>query len=225
MYFVWVLLSSTGIVLQLLLIHALTRGAYKRYPFLAVYAIILFLTTVVEAAAFYNADIWRRTSSYYWIVDSLRQVLIFSVVIALTYQVMSDSPRKWAVRRALIIGAFLFAVLSLYFTRGEAFGVWMARVGRNLGFCAVILNLVLWAVLIKFQRTATVNLMISGGLGIQMAGKAIGHSLRQLSRATTTTGDLIIVVSHLVCLYIWWRAFRGNGLVSQAGLWSGNPSA
>jgi hypothetical protein len=50
--------------------------------------------------------------------------------------------------------------------------------------------------------------MVSGGLGIQMAGKAIGHSLRQLSPLNPLAGDLVIVLSHLLCLYIWWHAFR-----------------
>ena len=53
--------------------------------------------------------------------------------------------------------------------------------------------------------------MVSGGMGIQMAGKAIGHSLRQLSRSAMMPGDLVIVLSHLLCLYIWWQAFRHYG--------------
>jgi hypothetical protein len=87
----------------------------------------------------------------------------------------------------------------------------MTQLSRNLGFLAVILNLVLWAVLIKSQRADRTLLMVSGGIGIQMAGKAIGHSLRQLSRSTIVAGDLTIVLSGLLCLYIWWQAFRPSG--------------
>jgi hypothetical protein len=32
--------------------------------------------------------------------------------------------------------------------------------------------------------------------------------LRQLSHSTLTLGNLVIVLSHLLCLYIWWQAFR-----------------
>jgi uncharacterized membrane protein YsdA (DUF1294 family) len=83
----------------------------------------------------------------------------------------------------------------------------MTQFSRNVGFLAVILNLVLWAALLKHRRPDQTLLMVSGGIGIQMAGKAIGHSLRQW-RPTVTTGDLVIVLSHLLCLYIWWQAFR-----------------
>ena len=84
----------------------------------------------------------------------------------------------------------------------------MTRFSRNLGFLAVLLNLVLWAALLKHRRPDQTLLLVSGGMGIQMAGKAIGHALRQLSPSTVTAGNLVIVLSHLLCLYIWWQAFR-----------------
>ncbi len=205
---VWVVLSSVGIALQLLLIHQLAKGAFRQFRIVSVYVLTLFLTTIVEAAAFYNPLIWSRTSSYYWVVDSIRQALIFLVVISLTHSVMGSRPDRAAVRRLLILGALVFTLASLMLTRGDPFGIWMAKVGRNLGFCAVVLNLILWAFLIRYRQADRLLLMISGGLGIQMAGKAIGHSFRQLSSTTTTAGELIIVVSHLACLYIWWQAFR-----------------
>jgi hypothetical protein len=41
-----------------------------------------------------------------------------------------------------------------------------------------------------------------------MAGKAIGHSLRTLLFPVQVPGDLVIVFSHIACLYIWWLTFR-----------------
>jgi uncharacterized membrane protein YsdA (DUF1294 family) len=105
------------------------------------------------------------------------------------------------------VGSVLFAALSLYFSRKHLLDLWMTQFSRNVGFLAVILNLILWAALLKRRRPDPTLLLLSGGMGIQMAGKAIGHSLRQL-RLTVTTGDLVIVLSHLLCLYIWWQAFR-----------------
>jgi hydrogenase-4 membrane subunit HyfE len=84
----------------------------------------------------------------------------------------------------------------------------MTQLSRDLGFLAVILDLALWAVLIQSRRPDRTLLMVSAGMGIQMAGKAIGHSLRQLSRSAIVPGNLIIVLSGLLCLYIWWQAFR-----------------
>jgi hypothetical protein len=208
MIYLWSTTLFVGITLQVLVIAALLKGPYRDFWLLFVYAVTLFLTTVVEAAAFFNTEIWARTSQYYWVNDTLRQILIFSLVIALTYRAMGASPRRSAVGRMLGGGVILVTLLSLYLSRTDEFWRWMATVGRNLGFCAVILNLVLWAVLIKHQHTDRRLLLITGGLGIQMAGKAIGHSLRQISSSTVLAGELIIVLSHLLCLYIWWQALR-----------------
>jgi hypothetical protein len=41
-----------------------------------------------------------------------------------------------------------------------------------------------------------------------MAGKAIGHSLRTLATGLVGLGNLVIVLSYLFGLYVWWQAFR-----------------
>jgi hypothetical protein len=204
----WSILGITGIALQLLLIRALLRGALKLFPFFFTYVVGLFLITAIDASAFFNRDLSARANRYYWALDATLQGLIFLFVISLIYGAMDRSEKRATVRRTLVGGALLFVCVSLYFTWDPRLGRWMTQLGRNLGFLAVILNLVLWAVLLQFRRTDRTMLMLSGGLGIQMAGKAIGHSLRDLSRSTIVLGDLIYVLSNLLCLYIWWEAFR-----------------
>jgi hypothetical protein len=60
--------------------------------------------------------------------------------------------------------------------------------------------------------------MISGGLGIQAAGMAIGHSLRQISRHTLVAGNIVVVLSHLFCLFVWWQAFRHSPQRNERGV-------
>lgn len=208
MYYVWTGTLAIGLLLQVLLVAALLRGAWKRFKALFCYSVVLLLTTVVEGSAFYNADLFARANRYYWVIDAARQCLIFIFVVSLIYGATARSERRAVVRRALIGGALVYVCASLYFTWDPRASRWMTQLSRNLGFLAVILNLVLWAVLIQSGRADRTLLMVSGGMGIQMAGKAIGHSLRQLSRSAIVPGDLIIVLSHLLCLYIWWQAFR-----------------
>ena len=205
---VWISLSSTGIALQLLVIAALLRGALKKYRVLFVYVLVLFLTTVMEAAAFYNADLFRQASRYYWAIDAIRQVMIFLVVLSFIRQALGAGPRHVMLRRLLWGGVAVFSIASIILTRDPILGYWMTNLSRNLGFLAVILNLVLWAVLIQYRRGDRILLMVTGGMGIQMAGKAVGHSLRQLSPAAWPAGNLLLVLTHLLCLYIWWQAFR-----------------
>jgi hypothetical protein len=208
MVYLWSTTLLVGVSFQILIIATLLRGGWRSFRVLFVYCVVLLLTTVLEASAFYNPEIWNRTTSYYWIVDAVRQILIFCVVISLIHAAMPVSRKQAAVRRGLIAGAVVIAGLSLYFPRDFRFGVWMTAVSRNVGFYAVILNLILWAVLVQSRRADHTLLMVSGGMGIQMAGKAIGHSLRQLNPYNTVAGDLVIVLSHLVCLYVWWQVFR-----------------
>jgi len=208
MPYFWSATIVAGIILQLLVIAALWKGAYREFRLLFVYCIVLLLTTVADASAYYDTQLWTRASKIFWLDDAIRQVLVFCLVIAMVQRAMGGDPGRKKTRQALTAGAAVFTVLSLVLTREQAFGLWMTKLARNLSFCAVILNLVLWAVLIKARQADRRLLLISGGLGVQMAGKAIGHSLRQMSAATLLAGNVVYVLSHLACMYIWWQAFR-----------------
>lgn len=81
---------------------------------------------------------------------------------------------------------------------------------RDLNFFSAILNLILWALLIGSKEKDFRLLLISGGLGIQYTGAALGQSLRTLSPTTTLAGNIVVLVSHFLCLYVWWEAFRKN---------------
>lgn len=206
--YLWSVLIWLGIALQVMVIASLLRGPYRHFKTFFVYAIALFLSTVAATAEFYGRGKWHRPSFFYWTGDVVVQVLVYVVVISLIYQATRTGNRQKGARCALIGGAIAFVLFSLYLTWNPTFGRWMTQLSRNLGFAAVILNLLLWAALIKSSQVNRTLLMLSGGFGIEMAGQAIGHSFRQISRSFILTGDLIIVVTHLICLYIWWQAFR-----------------
>ena len=204
----WIVFLIVGTTFQVLIIQVLVRKALRAYPALLLYSIASFLATAFATSAYFNSDLYRR---YYWIQDAVMQCLMFLLVISLIYGAMNHSTRRTVVGHTLVGGSLLYVLLSTYFTRDPHLGYWMTQLGRNLGFLAVILNLVFWAVLIKSRRAERTLLMVSGGLGIQMAGKAIGHSLRQMSHSTILQGNLIIVLAQLFCLYIWWKAFQHYG--------------
>jgi hypothetical protein len=89
---------------------------------------------------------------------------------------------------------------------------WINLWTRDLNFSSAILDLALWAMLIASSARDPVLLMLSGGLGIQFTGEAIGASLRQIairnrSHAISFTGGVITVLADLICLYVWWRTF------------------
>jgi len=87
-------------------------------------------------------------------------------------------------------------------------------VTRDLSFGSVGLTLLLWLMLISSPKKNRILLMLTVGLGLQFTGEAIGQSLRQLSahfqhsKAMIFAGNLLMSVSHLMRLYVWWEAFR-----------------
>ena len=173
MYYLWATTGIAGSVLQVLLVAAMLRAGWRKYRVLFAYCLVLFVTSAVEAAGF----LWPRYAAIrptdYWVYDSIRQVLLYVVVISLTLSASEQSAKRASIARLLISGSVLFAALSLYFTYSPGLNFWMTQFSRNVGFLAVILNLVLWATLLKQRRPDQTLLLVSGGMGIQMAGKAV----------------------------------------------------
>jgi len=207
--------SVAGILLDLLVIGALLRSAYRHFPLLLLYVVVDFLTSVAEIRSMLGSN--RKGGGYdswyamYWWNEQLIQVLVYLIVIALVYRATA----RWRPRRALLTGVvaatILFATVSFaaHFDENVRMTDWMVRWTRDLNFAAAILDLGLWAVLISSREKDYRILMIAAGLGIQFTGGAIGQAFRALSSPTARVivSDLTYLTT-LACLYIWWQAFR-----------------
>lgn len=212
MAWLWFFSLSLGLLLQVLVIHALFRGARREFLAVFVYCIAMFLGTVASGASFFPVQGLPGSrlyyAAYYWITDGILQLLVLVVVLSLVRR--SAEPRNAGslATRALVASALIVALVSFGVYGERNLNTRMTLVARNIGFLAVVSNLVLWAFLIKRRHPDRTLLLLSGGLGVEMAGKAIGHSLRTLAPSLITFGNLIIVVSYLFGLYVWWQAFR-----------------
>jgi hypothetical protein len=211
-----------GLLLQVLVVQGLLRGGYKRYPLLFVYAIAVFLTTVAEASGFTAASQGARQFAktiglYYWIADAVLQALVFGVVISLIRQALEYSGSRPEWRKWLTLGAGLIFVLSFVAHAGPKAEInrWMTLISRDLSFAAAILDLILWTLLIAAKRRDHQLLLLSGALGIQFAGAAMGQSLRYLAvqmlnrnRGVALAGGILVALSNLACFFVWWQALR-----------------
>jgi hypothetical protein len=213
-----------GLPLELLAIAGMLRGGYRRYPFVFVYVVADFLTTVVEmrfelsyfAGNKLNKYVENDLVKFYWIDEAILQVLVYAAVISLIYYATAALKSRRIVRISLIAFAVLFAGITflIHFAPGNAkVGEWMTPWNSNLKFCSAILDLALWALLIASREKDNRVLMLSGALGVQFAGEAIGYSLVNLARPHHTywilyTGDTTVVLFNLVFLYIVWQTFR-----------------
>jgi hypothetical protein len=206
-----------GLSLEVMVMAVMVRGPWKRYPFVFTYVLGDFLTTVLEIrpGLQYETATAQAKKSFallYWWDEQVMQVLVFLLVISLLYRAAAHLKARNTLLAGVICGSLLFAGITflIYFdpTPGVAMGKWMTPWLRNLNFSAAILDLGLWALLIGARRKDYTLLLLSGGLGIQFTGGAIGQALRHMAHSSVQLTAYFITLSSLACLYIFWQAFH-----------------
>ena len=209
-----------GLPLEILIMSALLRGGYRRFPFVFIYVVVDFLTTVLEIPAEIEYVRGIRTSGalyayLYWIDEAIVQVLIYAVVMSLIYGATRHLRSRRVVRLSLIVAAVLIAGISFLSHYNPTLnpGSWMTPWTRDLNFCSAILDLGLWALLIASRTRDHQVLLLSGALGIKFAGESIGESVRQLairsrSHPVSLVGSIIVMLANIFFLYVWWQSLR-----------------
>jgi hypothetical protein len=207
-----------GLPLELLIIAALLRGPYRRFPLLLLYSIALFLTTVIEIsvnrAYFEGIRFGISRATYYWVDEGIREGLLFSVVLSFAYRATEKLQSRTLVRTALIAGGTIFAVASFFIhhqnhlAQGVGHWRWMTLWVRDVAFASAIGDLAVWTLLIASRSRDAQLLLLTGGLGIQFTGIAIGESLRFLLPHFWLSGSVVEVAASLAAMWIWWRALR-----------------
>lgn len=208
-----------GLPLEFLIIAALLRGPYRRFPLLLLYSLALFLTTVIEIsvnqAYFAGVRFGVSRATYYWVDEGIREGLLFAVVLSLAYLATEKLESRTVVRTALIAGGIFFAVASFLIHHHNQLAAepgrwrWMTPWVRDIDFAAAIVDLAVWTLLIGSRNRDTQVLLLAGGVGIQFAGAAIGESLRiLLEHFSPLLGGVFEMATALAGMWIWWRALR-----------------
>ena len=213
-----------GLVLELLVIAALVRGPYRKFPAVFAYILAEFFSTVIEmplGVEYYlthDSAISARWVWWYWVDEIVLQFLVFVVVMSLIWQATSEARSRRPLRTGIIAGSVLFAGISFFvhFDANVARGIWMTPWARDLNFASAILDMGLWAMLIAKRQHDSRVLTLSGGLGIMFCGEAIGESLRNMSRSVVVAGDVLMLATNLISLYVWWQTFRAARTVPTA---------
>jgi hypothetical protein len=203
-----------GLPLELMIMAALLRGQWKQYPFVFVYVLGDFLTSVLEIQPGLQyegatAQAKKSFASLYWWDERIMQVLVFLLVVSIIYRAAAHLRTRRTLLMSVVCGVLLLAGITLfiYFDPAVTTGTWMNPWLRNLNFSAAILDLGLWGLLIGARQKDYKLLMVSGGLGIQFTGAAIGQAFRQLHSSVHLTA-YFITLSSLICLFVMWQAFR-----------------
>jgi hypothetical protein len=211
-----------GLPLGLMIMAVLLRGQWKQYPFVFLYVLADFLTSVLEirpGLQYETASAAARKSfaDLYWWDECVMQVLVFLLVVSLLYRASEHLKTRHKLLLSVVFGVLLFAGVTffVYFDPSLPFGKWMTPWLSKLNFSAAIVDLGLWALLIGARPRDYKLLMVSGGLGIQFTGGAIGQAIRQLHGSVQVTG-YFITLSNLTCLYIFWQALRAERVEALA---------
>jgi hypothetical protein len=204
-----------GLLLDVLVIVALVRNGYRRFPFVLIYVVVDFLTSVIELQPVLASNGAKNpelthvyTYIYYW-NERIIQVLIFLIVISMVHGAIRSRARR-TLLPLLIAATGLFAgvTFAIHFDAKAPLGTWMIPWTRDLNFGAAVLDLGLWTVLIASREKDYRTLMVAGGLGIQFTGGAIGQAFRGLSPTGAAVMSALMYLTNLMCLYMWWQAFR-----------------
>jgi len=199
-----------GFILQVLLLQALIRNGGRQYILLTLLVCSQFLGTVLHASIVMSGT-WSNTAKqYFWASEITQNLLVFATIITFIYNRLGRSDSTLRLGRWLILLAIAGAGLSLWIHSDIRVNLWMSSVTRDMTFIATFLNLILWGALLK-NRDRDRLMMVSGGLGVQLAGYSMGQALRVLWERSSTLiwiGDRVIVFSYLISLLILYKAFR-----------------
>ena len=204
-----------AVTLQVMILHVMLAGSWRRYPMLFVYVLADLVTNLLEVwpkLNYANLTPAARKSWLwlYWWDERIIQALLFMLVISLIYRASTHWGGRRSLLAILILGSIAFAFTSLWleYDPNVTTGKWMTPWTRDMNLCAAILDLLLWATLIRTRQRDTRLLMISGALGVQFAAGAMGQALRDVSHGSIDFAAIVIVSSNLACLYIWRQALR-----------------
>jgi hypothetical protein len=204
--FQWIAFSL-GFILQVMVLTLLVRHFARQYPFLLLLVATEFLGAAMSAAAQLEFVGWTDTTiRFYWVSEGVHFALMFFCLTQMLYQTLGDKGSQRL--PTVLLGGLLFSALCTAQAYHTNLNYWMTQLVRNFSFGSMFVALMVWTLSIRNPNKQ--RLLIVAGLGIQLAGSAIGHSLRQLSRSTVQVGNVILTVCYLLFLYTLWRALRSR---------------
>ena len=214
-------LVAITIAIQAVVIVFLLRGPFRRYPVVLLYCTLQLATTLTEGYVYRvfgeNSAIFRKL---YWTDEVSLDLLLFLMVIMLTYRALEASPMRAGMGR--LLGAVVLIVLVVpfvLFTSRRFSRTWFDSTSQLLNFGAAIMNLGLWTALIGTKKRDPLLLSVSAGLGVAVTGAAIAFGLRRFTPTLSTPqqlADLFKTITYLASVAIWCWAFRPRAGKSPA---------
>jgi hypothetical protein len=206
-------IGSAQVLLQLVLLYLIVRGPFRRYFLIFAYCLAQTVQTVVDGAVLRKFGVSSNEYKVVFWTDAITvDILLFFVVIAVTYQALEGSPLQKKMTRLLMIISGVIVILPFVVLKSRIFYTrWFNGTDQILNFGIAILNLFLWTALLGNKKRDPQLLTVTAGLGARVAATALLLGLRQFTEGggigreiADTAARLSIVVGTL----IWCWAFR-----------------
>jgi len=207
--------------LQAVLINRMLRGYWRQFPLIFGFVLAEFLVAVAQSPTVWMAAFHRTQEAIAWRAllyergEVFLEFFTFVVVINLIFRATAHLQSHSVMRVGCVAGAVMFVGISfwLHYDARLTVGLWMTPWTRDLNVGTSILDLALWSLLLAQRRKDDRLLLLSGALGIQFTGGAIGHSLREVAVQhhiawLSLLGGKLVVATSFIRLYMWVRAFR-----------------
>lgn len=213
-------LIVAGIALQCLVLAAMLRGSWRRYPIAFAYMIATTLSTVVQAAfLYYYGQRSRQFAIVYWASDLICSLLVLLLIVHLIGRAMTGERRRDLVYWGLMAAMAAVMIGSAMFLRANSqrfsWNRWMTEVARDYYFVAMLLNAWLWMTLVRLDRRDRQLYLVTSGMGLMLSGAAVAHSVRLAGRFWMAA-NLFLVLTYLFGLYVWRFAFAKTPAVEPA---------
>jgi hypothetical protein len=205
----WLLRSGFAVALIVVVLLYLARGLGKRFPLVGVLCLVQLLGISIYTISVLIGTPRKLYLQMFWAGDLVAHAAICVLIISLIWQTVGKSKGRERTVFFVAAGLVAFALGSGYTFYSPHLSAWMTPVSRNLSFSEEVLNLILWSLLLKAKGSDYLLLMVSAGIGVQVTGEVIGHTLRLYTGPSTVwVPNNLVYVSEVVCLCIWIWAFR-----------------
>jgi hypothetical protein len=214
--------------LAVLAISAMLRAGVRRNPLVFAYMVALFLLAVAQMPAALAFSRSRSQEDFYRVLHTVAQgityPLLLATVVSLLYQATRTLPTRHLIRMILGFGVPIFVAgsFAVHYPGAANLTILMTPWMRDLNFCAAILDLFLWALLLAGPHKNPHALLLAGGLGIAFAGDAITNAVRSiaihyLAHTLWYSADFLAIAADAAWLYVWWQAFRRQAASHDSG--------
>jgi hypothetical protein len=219
---------SLSVSLEIAVLVYLARHALSRFPHVFLYTLFQVCSVVIlNICSIQLAGDRVAYARVYWILDSIQHGLILLLIVSLIGKSLEGNPSRARIIRMLAFAILCLAAASFALLYDTRINFWMIPVSRNFSFLEEMFNLALWTLLLQRREFDFQLLLVSAGIGVQVTGEVIGHTLRLYSHSPSTVWfpNLLVYVSEVCCLAIWLWAFRKPATVmSPASPEPGEPA-